>query len=175
MSMIQRPNYVARDVSDSVGLLISILIRYPEVATIYYDPKAETMKFTFIYNTSDSFDAGAECIREIKEHLIVYHKLEQKRVRVYDLVEHEYEKVSMLEITRDIKSLSQDELALIISLVTDSLGDDLVSEDSENLLEEDLQMQEELIGHMLDSLQYNKQEKNLIAFREEGKVMVFNK
>lgn len=175
MKMMQRPNYVARDVSDSVGLLISILVRYPEVATIYYDPKAETMKFTFIYNPNDSLDSGAKCIQELQEHLVVYHKLEQKRVKVCELVEHAYQKVSMLEITRDIKSLSQDELALIVSLVTESLGEALVSEDSENLLEEDLQMQEEIIGHMLDSLQYNKQEKNLIAFREEGKVMVFNK
>lgn len=173
--MMQRPNYVARDVSDSVGLLISILVRYPEVATIYYDPKAETMKFTFIFNSKECSEVGTKCINGLREHLAVYHKLEQKRVKVCDFLEQSYQKLSILEITRDIKSLSQDELALIVSLVTSSFGDDLVSEEGENLLEEDMLMQEEIIGHMLDSLRYNQQDKNLIAFREEGKVMVFNK
>ena len=37
------------NVTDSVGLLISILLRYPEVATINFDPDHHLLKFTFIY------------------------------------------------------------------------------------------------------------------------------
>ena len=78
-------------------------------------------------------------------------------------------------MTRDVASLSQEELALVIGLMKDTLGDRLVVDHNDGSPDEDLSMQEELIQEMLEDIKEDKLEKNLIAFREEGRVLVFNK
>ena len=64
---------------------------------------------------------------------------------------------------------------MVIELVHMNFNQNLVSEKNDSLMEEDLLMQEELIEHMLENLKISSPEKNLIAFREEGRVLVFNK
>ena len=36
------------NVSDGVGLLISMLVRYPEIGTINFDPETNNLKITFM-------------------------------------------------------------------------------------------------------------------------------
>ena len=54
-------------------------------------------------------------------------------------------------------------------------SDYLLADDNESFLEEDLELQEEMIGHMLENIKGTTIGKKLIAFREEGRVLVFNK
>jgi hypothetical protein len=43
------------------------------------------------------------------------------------------------------------------------------------MVEEDLLVQEEIIDEMLQDVKDCRQDKNIVAFREEGRVVVFNK
>lgn len=83
--------------------------------------------------------------------------------------------IGILQITRDVATLSQTELALIVELVLDRFGPDLIVDDGDSLVEEDMLAQDELIREMLADLQDGRLERNLIAFRDGGRVLVFNK
>lgn len=163
------------DVSDSIGLLISILVRYPEIATINLEPDAQVLKLTFILSELVDEDTQQSFSDRIRSSLDVYNYLEGKNPTTTTISFSDHEKLTFLEVRRDVHSLSQDEISLIISLVRDEFEQIMVKEENENLLEEDLLVQEELIGHMLENLRDCTQEKKLIAFREEGRVLVFNK
>lgn len=163
------------DVTDSVGLLISILVRYPEVATINYEPGEHVLKFTFILARviePDKFD-------DVKETLLssieVFNLLEGKEIRVSKISHQVCDHLTMLEVHRDVDTLAQEEIALIVELVHRYLENDLMTEENDNLFEEDLIIQEEIIEHMLESVKGAAGDKNLFAFREEGRVLVFNK
>jgi len=163
------------DVSDTIGLLISILVRYPEVASINFDPHGQALKFTFIFSGSVPKKDQETFEVKINNYLDAYLLIEDKNSEVSSMQWLSYDKFSILEITRDVDTLSQEEIAIIIALVKEDFGPGLVYENSDSVAEEDLMLQEELIGHMLENLKGSRQEKKLIAFREEGKVLVFNK
>lgn len=163
------------EVSDSIGLLISILVRYPEVGTINYDPIKQNLKFTFIFSCELEEAKLVNFKKKVIESIETYSNLEGRTPTFIDVSYCLCESFTMFEITRDVGTLTQEEISLAIDLVYINFEQHLVTEKNDYLMEEDLIMQEELIERMLENLKTSFPEKNLIAFREEGRVLVFNK
>ncbi|MCL6559402.1 MAG: hypothetical protein K6U74_11520 [Firmicutes bacterium] len=163
------------NVTDSVGLLISILVRYPEVATINFDPENQLLKFTFIYSQVLGDNELDNLKQKLMDSIEVYNFLEGKETRLISLNRQICDNLTLIEVERDVDTLVQEEIALIVELFRQYLNTSLVTEENEQLFEEDLIAQEEIIEHMLESIKGSTQDKFLFAFREEGKVLVFNK
>ncbi|MDD2442947.1 MAG: hypothetical protein PHS52_00390 [Desulfotomaculaceae bacterium] len=163
------------DQKDSVGLLISILVRYPEVATINYNPENQLFKFTFMYSQVLE-DYQLDSLKEkITSSIEVYNLLEGREVRLISLNHQVCDNLTLIEVQRDIDTLAQEEIKLIVELFQQYLNKKLVTEENRRLIEEEQIYQEEMIEHMLDSIRGSIEGKYLFAFREEGKVLVFNK
>lgn len=163
------------DVTDSVSLLISILIRHPEVAKINFDPERQILRFMFI----NSGNMGSMEIQGLREKILssieVYNTLEGKAPLVVNL-EYKYsDDLTMIEIQRDVDTLVQEEIALIVELFRQYINNSLVTEENDQYIEEDMVVQEELIEHMLENIKSKCEQKSLYAFRDEGRVLVFNK
>ena len=130
------------EVSDSIGLLISILVRYPEVGSTNFDP--ETRKLTLTFTISKILDNDS--LKLFKNKLLscinTFHFLQSRKPLLVDIKNSTYDKLTMLEVQRDVETITHNEINLIISL--------------ENI-------KESTLG------------KKLFAFREEGRVLVFNK
>ena len=163
------------DLTSSVSLLISILIRYPEVAKINYDPESHNLKFTFIYAGVLAENESHDLSRNIISSIEVYNSLESKVPRQVKINFSESDNLTMIEIQRDVDTLVQEEIALIVDLLRQNISKCLVTEDNDSLIDEDLVIQEELIEHMLESIKAQSENKRLYAFRDEGRVLVFNK
>ena len=174
--MVGDSRYKGReDVTDSVGLLISILVRYPEVATINFDPVQRVLKFTFaVSRVLDALEM--EIIsQKLLDSIEVLNKLEGKAARLSLVDRQECDSFTMIEIQRDVETLVQEEIALIVELFRQNLENSLITDETQSLYEEDLLMQEEIIERMLESVKGFAGDKKLFAFREEGRVLVFNK
>ena len=168
--------YKIRDnMSDSVGLVTSILVRYPEVATIIYDPEQQVLKLTFILNQKPDFVAIETMKSRVTESIEVYNFLEGNKPGVVLIGQQECDQFTLIEIQRDVDTLVQEEIALIVQLFYDSFGDCLVTDYNNSYFEEDLLMQEEIIEQMLENVKIKSDNKHWYAFREEGRVLVFNK
>jgi len=63
---------------------------------------------------------------------------------------------------------------MILALAAEAFGKDLVVDRLPDVEHDELAAQEELIEEMLEDLRESPHEPNLIAFREEGRVLVFN-
>ncbi|MBE3571456.1 MAG: hypothetical protein IMW95_00655 [Moorella humiferrea] len=163
------------EVSDTIGLLISILVRYPEVATINYEPDEQLLRFTFMLSEPITGEKMEKFAEKFRKSLEVYNYLENREARIIDLKYTPYDQLTSLEVQRDVATLSRDEIDLIIALVREGFNSTLVAENNDNIMEEELMIQEELIDRMLESVRGTVPERRLIAFREEGRVMVFNK
>jgi hypothetical protein len=163
------------NVTDSVGLLISILVRYPEVATINFDPEKYLLKFTFIFAQIMSKSELDNLGNKLMDSIAVYNLLEGKDTRFVSLNHQFCSDLTMIEVNRDVDTLTQEEIALIVELFRQYQQGNLVTEENEHFIEEDLIAQEEIIDHMLESIKCSTQDKPLFAFREEGRVIVFNK
>ncbi|MCB8817741.1 hypothetical protein [Desulfosporosinus shakirovi] len=154
---------------DGVGLLTSILMRYTEVGSVHYWREQHALKFTFMVTQPQE-------VKSLREFLIpaleFFHQLEGMKMQVFDIASRSEEGVCVITITRDVDSMSQREVGLIVELLKRKFTKQLVYD--EMYLPEDEQIyQEEMITQMLSSIQCNDINKNVVALREEGKVLVF--
>lgn len=154
--------------------MVSLLVRYPEIATIYLEPEDDTMKFSFLINSEINEEEFAEFRTVVEDSIEAYFFLGRGRYQQLRLERNSLGSATMIEVIRDVYTLGQEELSLIVAVFRDRFDQLLVSEPGHVLLEEDAVFQEELIQEMLEDLRESRNERNLKAFREEGRVMVFS-
>ncbi|HEX3015399.1 MAG TPA: hypothetical protein VHQ46_03345 [Desulfobacteria bacterium] len=159
-------------VSDGVGLLISILLRYPEIGTINVDQELQLLKLTFFLNKE--LTAAQQFVKPLSEAISLFNELEGRECRVCELCFRDNEGFLALEVKRDIETVTYNELNLLIDILREDFSDSLLTDLGEDVSEDELLMQEEIIKHMLESLHDNPLDKNMVALREEGRVLVFN-
>jgi hypothetical protein len=84
------------------------------------------------------------------------------------------EALSIIELDRDVDSISLGEISLIVSLMQDHFGADLLCGEGTADVE-DTAWYEDFIQHMLEDINQETSLHELIGFREGNRVMVFDK
>ncbi|NLI93706.1 MAG: hypothetical protein GX434_16405 [Peptococcaceae bacterium] len=153
----------------STGLLVSILLRYPEIGTISCCQKQQALVIKFIVSKECGF---TNLKNKLTQALEIFHKIEGRKMQLCRIEKLEQE-LDLLVITRDLRSVTQNEMNLIVGIIKSELGKHLII-DENNLLEEEILLQEEVISHMLAAIRSNGTEKSITAVREDGRVLVFN-
>lgn len=165
-----------QQVSDGANLIISMLVRYPEIGTINFNPETNLLKLVFMISglpTAADFKSNKQLIIN---SIAAYHMLQGISDITVDIELSSYEQVAMLTFIRDVQTLSRGEINLVVKLLRDCFGERLVTDHNEALLEEDLLYQEAVIEDMLENMRkQDNDHHSLIGIREDGRVFVFNK
>ena len=164
----------SRGFSEGIDFFVSIMLRYPEIATVKYDPGRCGVRFTFILSEIVSAMEQAKFKEVLVKSLLTYYQLEGQKDADVDLEITVGDEITLIEITRDVASLNPNEIGIMVTLFRESFGQAAVVESSAGF-EDDLPYREEIIRHTLETLKKDQLEKRLIALREEGRVLVFNK
>lgn len=151
------------------GLLVSILLRYPEVGTISCCQEQQALVLKFLVVKECNFEALQN---KLSQALEMFHKIEGRNMKLCNIEKLEQE-LDLLVITRDLRSMTQNEMNLIIEIIKNELGEQLITDEC-SLAEDEIILQEEVISHMLAAIRSNGTEKNITAIREDGRVLVFN-
>jgi hypothetical protein len=155
--------------SYSANLLVSALLRYPEIGTISCSREEQTLALKFILAENHNIEGLQDTL---KQALDLYHKIEGRKMTLFQMYRHGSEP-GLLVIKRDLVSMTQTEMNLIVEILKKECGNNLIKEEN-NLPEDENIFQDEIINHMLTVLRSNGTEKSFTAVREEGKVLVFN-
>jgi hypothetical protein len=161
--------------SNSMSLIAFLLVRYPEIGSVRFDPVQKTLQFSFVLVKSIAEEEFMAFKDQLMLSLSNISQLQERDLGQTRMNFAEYDGLTFLEIMRDIDSLNQEEIALIIGVVQQFFEGYLLLDQEESLQEEDEVLQEEMIEHMLEDLKDSRPEKRLIGFREEGRVLVFNR
>ena len=156
-------------VSHIANLLTSILLCYPEIGTINLDPKENLVKFTFYLSNSLTTDAIALFEERMQQSLNAYYFILNKDVEVCSCSFQTQDYFSTLEFQRDVLTLTQKEVALIVALLKEQFGDNLITDEEDDLLVDDSALHEELIGHMLEHTKATSANSKLIALPRRRK------
>lgn len=162
-------------VSDSVNLLVSMLVRYPEIGTLRFDSANTTLNLTFILTTvpnREQFDSFREYL---EKSLRSFYYLSAYDDPTLTITMTPYENITLIQIVRDIDTLSKTEIALMIKILQTHFASYILADKNEALIDEELRFQEEVIENMLINIQRSRVLNNLIGIRENGRVMVFDK
>jgi hypothetical protein len=161
--------------SNSMSLIAFLLVRYPEIGSVRFDPEQKTMQFSFVLVKSLDDGDLEQFIEKLTLSLNSISQLQGREVGQLQIDCNEDGGLTFLEIIRDVDSLNQEEIALIIGIIQQFFEGSLLLDQEEAAQEEDVLLQEEMIEHMLEDLKDSRQEKKLIGFREEGRVLIFNR
>jgi hypothetical protein len=161
--------------SNSMSLIAFLLVRYPEIGSVRFDPGQKTLLFSFVLVKALTNEEFEPFKADLLLSLNSMSQLQEREPGAVDISYAEYDGLTFLEIVRDIESLNQDEIALITGVIHQFFEEYLLLDQEDSIQEEDTVLQEEMIEHMLEDLKDSRQEKRLIGFREEGRVLVFNR
>ncbi|NLG84802.1 MAG: hypothetical protein GX493_09420 [Firmicutes bacterium] len=161
--------------TNSMNLIASLLVRYPSIATVSLEPEQKSLGFTFVVARPLTHPEFRHFVATVKKNLGVLADLLGQPPGLVEVKLSHHEGMSFLEVTRDIATLTPEEISLLTVLLEQEFGGALIREQEEFLEEEDKAFQEEMIGRMLEDLKDSRQERKLIGFREDGRVMVFNR
>lgn len=169
--------YVQVDGDSSVpaGLFVSLLLRYPDIGTVKYVPENRALVMSFLLHPAPEPAAYEAFARRLRQSLEAYSYLSGRAIHVLNLRRVDHATCAVIEATRDVDTLTQEELSLIVSLIREEFGRHLVTDRFDPLPEEELQVQDEIIGHMLDDVRRVSALGNLVGFREGGRVLLFNR
>lgn len=161
--------------SRSVSLLISMLVRYPEVATVRYEPEQQHLRVGLLISGDLSHVQWEELQEGFADTLEVYWQLSGRKPATLMMERESYGEMAAITIIRAADSLSPEEVYTWMEFFRDRLAGRLLTESVEFSGEEELLAQDELIEDLLHDMHEGRSGRNLIAIREDGRVMLFQK
>jgi hypothetical protein len=150
-------------------------MRFPEIMAINFDMPEEKCKFTFMLQGSVSKEEYSLFKRKLSESLDAFSELTSEQLTVSVRLVRSG-KISLMEITSSTDCLCLEAIQLITSLLDMSFPQIIVKDMDilDTVRDEEMLRQEEIIEYLLSHTTGTKKE-NLIAFRESGKVYVYDK
>ncbi|HHV78211.1 MAG TPA: hypothetical protein GXX40_01115 [Firmicutes bacterium] len=164
--------------SEGINLSVSLLARYPEIATIKFTPKKRTLRLSFLVNGEINARTFRRLSTRLEDAIGAYASLKAKKPRCVRIQMSATHEVSLVEVERDVQTIDREEISLITSLLSDYFGKRMMTDEQElqpAVAQEEMVLQEEIIEEMLDSIRQAGARKGFIAMRDEGQVVVFNK
>lgn len=160
---------------DSISLVTTLLVRYPELCTIKYSPKGHLLRLSFILKMELDRRKREKIREDLLNCVSAYMYYESKQHPGYFKINfHHAPGLTQVEITRDTQSLSQREISLIVGFLHQQFQSLLVREDFQ-IPEDEISQQDDTICYMLDSLREKNPKNKVTAVREEGRVLIFQR
>ncbi len=162
---------------DGVNLLASILVCYPEITTISYEPSEQTVEITFALNQRMDEKEYTTTVNFIWESVAAYQSLQGLDDVSMECSMELQGEMGFLHIKRDLMSLTRGEVALLATLMRERFGDKLALDTKTDMRidSESQAMQEEIIERILGNVQQVRLSERLVGIREEDHVVVFNR
>ncbi len=159
----------------ATNLLVSLLMRFPEIMSIRFDKPQEQILFNFLLAGRPTKEELAGFKALLKESFAAYADLSSEKLQ-FKVALQSAGKLSILGIKASTETLSLEGISLLCGLVCRAFSRKIVR-DAETLdafYDEEMLRQEEIIAYLLNhGVATNKE--NLLAFRDAGKVLVYNK
>jgi hypothetical protein len=166
---------VPSEASDAVGLVIALLVRYPEIATLVSHPTAGKLTLSFALALRLDRSAQRRLRETVAEHVRALLGLAGE---IPDSLAVEFESdgdISFLRITRDVRSFTREELQLLVAVLADRFGDRLIKIPAadDDPVDEDDASADELVEYAIEAMRDPAQQRSLVGFREEKRVLVY--
>ncbi|SFT63990.1 hypothetical protein SAMN02910356_01434 [Selenomonas sp. GACV-9] len=160
-----------------IQLLASILVCYPEIESITYEPEHTEIVMEFIVTGKLDKPELEEFVKLLDDSLQAYHELDSGR-QVWMAAEAEcLGSMTTIHIHRQLVTLTRGELTLIADLFQEKFGERLkCDKHSLEQLEPDFaDAQSAALDHLLDQNQEYRIREQMIGIRDRDRVVVYNR
>jgi hypothetical protein len=173
MLSVKSPQAVSES-PDAVGFVVALLVRFPEITTILSHPADGTIDLSFVVSETLDADAKRDLRESVIEHLCSLLGLNGEPPDVIEVTYEASERMTFIHVLRDVRTTTREELLLLTALFIERFGSNLIkSPPSDDAIEEDHAAQDEFVEYALEALRDPSQQKSLVGFREEKRVLVY--
>ena len=162
---------------DGINLLISILVCYPEIGTVSYEPSRSALHFAFAMKEVPKRQAYEDVGMLIKESIKSYHSLEGFQDADVEIFLEGQGHTAFFHIIRDVKTISQGEISMLSTIMREHFGNILIMDPDNGTAAYEMEQEahEDAIDHMICNLKVSNGTNRMVGIREEGRVLVSNK
>ena len=169
------------EASDGVAFLTSLLIRFPELGSATLGPRLGELRLEFYLDQEIDSARFTEFVEKFRMSWDLFFDLvraqtsERRITRVVDYPtetqEHDSD-VEIIRITRDLETLSLEELTMIVSLIRERFIAAII--EGEPVPAAEAKYQEQVLLRSLDKVQQDPYScGSLTGFRDEMRVLVY--
>lgn len=160
-----------------VQLLASVLVCFPAIEAVSYEPRAGLLTMDFVVRAPLSLAEVEDFAAFLGESIETYHVIEGSLASVMDFSYEQHDALTMLHLARRMDELSECELSLIVRLLTERFGETLLVDPhgAETLDAEFRMIQHETLERMLMAVRELPLRERLIGIRDRDQVVVYNR
>ena len=160
--------------TDASRLLATILVVYPMISTVSYEPKDGMIQLSFALKGKPSEEGFHQLAEKTVESIEAYHHLEGFS---HARIEMDMEGVGstfFLHVKRDMTTLSRGEISILTTLIEEKFSEDLIFDEIGGTADMDFIMaQEEHLDQMLVMIRQMNIPDRLVGIREQERVVVY--
>jgi len=161
------------DTSDTVSMIVALLMRYPELASVRSHPTDGTLRVSFVVNAALDKKAVRGLRADLIEHVEAFLDIDDVSAHTLDIECEIDERMTFIHVDRDHTTFSREELVLVIDLLAERFGELLVKNPAPDDGLDDELAQEELVDYAIDSMREADRQKSLVGIREEKRVLIY--
>lgn len=160
--------------TDTVNVIVALLVRFPEISSIVSRPADGTVKLSYVVAARLDRRAQRDLAGSLVEHVGAFLELTGDEPISLDVECEVDEATTFVHVTRDVASFTRDELTLQIGVLTERFGETLVKNPPpDEPADEDPAARDELVDCAIDVMRDPSQQKSLVGYREEKRVLVY--
>ncbi len=159
-----------------LDIFISVLLRYPEFNAVKYDAANGEIKIEVALQGEIERKSQDSFVTETMKCVGLFHKLSGIETSIIKIRFEEYSKsnLTFLRYNRDVESLTEGEVEVFAGLLQKRFNEFIIK-DSGKIITEDV-LKNRIKENLLYKINREKTStSNFLAYREHGRVLVFNK
>ena len=161
--------------NSGIGLLFSLLTRHSEICSAQYSPDDTRLGMSFLICRKVAQDE-IDALRNRMAYSIdaIWDILRMPADGKIELKVEELGEYTRLTMLRDIASLTSEEIALIVGITEEFFETALLKDTQDEDIADSLPS-DDTINNMLIDVKTSAGEKDIIGYRDEGRIVVFDK
>ena len=160
--------------SDTVSSIVALLVRFPEISSLWSHPTDGTIRLTYAVARRLTKAEQAGLAEAFDDHVRAFVALEGRDVSMIEIRCETDQAVTFIHCMRDSASFTREELLLQIGMLAERFGETLVKNPVEDMRDEELaDAEDEAVEHAIDAMRDPAQKRSLVGYREEKRVLVY--
>lgn len=161
-------------IDSGVDAILSSFIRYTELSAVKYDAEKDIIKIEVALNGCIGDKHRSSFITRYHQSMLLFHNMLKSEPAYMDLEFIEKSGITIVRLYRESLSLREEEIELFVLLLRQEFSSLLVRDDNDMLAEAAFSrdVKDTVLKKIRES---RKPYQNIFAYRDEGRVFVFNK
>lgn len=158
---------------NGLDLFISISLTYSELHAVRYDSDYNIISLEIAVQGEIAADIENSLLTQVKQCLDLYYKMAGVNVTIANVYLQRLNEITLLHFQRDMNTMSEDEIGLLLNLIQENIPNRIIYDIGDSITEEPFK--HKVKQNLLRRISKDEAKHQFLAFRKQGRVLVFQK